>query len=223
MVTTPTRNDTNWDVSLSAALNDLQSQITTNTSNIATNTSGIAALQPTNFGALEGGYKAWTFPAEQVAGSGTIPGAGAVTLGKVLVNSAQSVSNVVFYILTGGTGLTSGQNFAGLYNSAGTLVATTADQTTNWAGTGWMNTALVGAPFSLSAGTYWVAIMSNSGTTRPTFGRNANLLSGALYNGVLSNANLRFATNGTGTTALPASITPSSNATLNVPYWFALT
>lgn len=221
MVTTPSRGDINWDVGLNAALNDLQSQITANGSGVAVNTAGIAALQPTNFGALDSGYKAWTFPAEQAGGAGSIPGAGVVTLGKVLVNSAQSVTSVALYVNTGGTGLTSGQNFAGVYNSGGTLVATTADLTAAWAGTGWMAHALSGGPYTLTQGAYWVAIMSN-GTTRPTFSRNASNLSGALYNGLLANASLRFATNGTGTTALPSLITPSSNSSLNVPYWLAL-
>lgn len=221
MVTKPQRGDISWDVTLNAALDDLQAQVTANGSSITTNTGNIAALQPTSFGALESGYKAWTFPAEQVSGTGTIPGAGAVTLGKVLVNSAQSVSSVALYVVTAGSGLTSGQNFAGIYNSSGTLVATTADLTTAWAGTGWMNHPLTGGPYSLAQGAYWVAIMSN-GTTRPAFGRNASNLSGALYNGLLTNAALRFATNGTGTTALPSNITPSSNSSLNVPHWFAL-
>lgn len=223
MVTKPDIGASGWGTTLNAALDDLQAQTTANANNTATNTAGIAALQPTNFGALESGYKAWTFPAEQVPGGGTIPGAGAVTLGKVLVNSSQSVSGIALWVATGGTGLTAGQNFAGVYNSSGTLVATTADLTTAWAGTGWMNHTLTGGPFALAAGSYWVAIMSNAATTRPTFGRGANLLSGALYNGMLSNANLRFATNGTGTTALPSSITPSSNVSNNVPYWLALT
>jgi hypothetical protein len=223
VVTTPNRGDTNWDVSLNAALNDLQTQTTNNGTLITANTASIAALQPTNFGALESGYKAWTFPAEQVAGSGSIPAAGAVTLGRVMINSTQTVTSIALWINTVGSGLTSGQNFAGIYNSSGTLVATTADLTASWgASANWQQYALVGGPFNLGIGAYWVAVMSN-GTTRPTLGRNANLLSGALYNGTLTNATLRFATNGTGTTALPSSITPSSNAALNVPYWFGLT
>lgn len=210
-----------WNTPLNAAMSDLQSQITANSSSITANTAGVAALQPTNFGALDGGYKAWTFPAEQVIGGGSIPGAGAVTLGKVLVNSSQSISSVSVYVATGGTGLTAGQNFAGVYDSNGTLVATTADLTVNWAGSGWMNHSLAGGPFTLAQGAYWVAIMAN-GTTRPTFGRNSGSLSAALYNGLLPNAALRFATNGTGTTALPSSITPASNTGTNVPFWLAL-
>lgn len=217
-ITTPQVGGDNnqWGTINNTALNTLASALTTAEGNIA-------ALQPTNFGALETGYKAWTFPAEQVVGGGSIPGAGAVTLGKVLLNSTQSVTSIALYVATGGTALTAGQNFAGIYNSNGTLVATTADLTTPWAGTGWMTHALTGGPFALSAGAYWVAVMSNAATTRPTFGRNSGSLSGALYNGLLTNATLRFATNGTGTTALPASITPASNASNNVPYWFALT
>jgi hypothetical protein len=221
MVTKPDIASQGWGPVLNAALDDLQGQITANGSSIATNTAGIAALQPTSFGPVDGGYKAWTFPAEQVIGGGSTPGAGAVTLGRLILNSTQSISSIALYVATGGSGLTSGQNFAGIYNSAGTLVATTADLTTAWGGSGWMNHSLVGGPFNLTQGYYWVAIMSN-GTTRPTFGRNSGSLSGALYNGLLSNATLRFATNGTGTTALPSSITPSSNVSNNVPYWFAL-
>lgn len=230
MTYTPIARDSqDWDVPVNAAftsqdsrLTTAEGNITTNTSNISTNTTQIAALQPTEHNALASGYKAWTFPAEQVSGTGITLTSSAVTLGRVLVNSTQSVSSVALYVVATGTSLVSGQNFAGIYNSSGTLVATTADLTTAWGSTGWMSHSLVGGPYSLTAGAYWVALVSNAATT-PAFGKNNNALSGALYNGALTAANFRFATNGTATTALPGTITPASNVTSNRPLWLGLT
>lgn len=225
------RDSQDWDAPVNAAFTSQDSRITAAEANITSNTASIgtqagqiATLQAhdTQYGAVDTGYKGWTFPAEQVSGTGIGTANGAVTLGRVKVPVAASVSGIALYIVNAGVTLTAGQNFAGIYNSAGTLVATTADLSTAWAGTGWMNHSLVGGPFNLAVGDYWIAVMSNA-TTRPNFGKNNNALSGALYNGLLSAANYRFATNGTGTTALPATITPGSNVSSNLPLWLALT
>lgn len=224
------RDSQDWDVPVNNAFTSQDSRITAaegsitaNTASIATNAGQISTLQTRDaeFSATESGYKAWSFPAEQVSGTGIGTGNGVITLARVKVPVASSITGIALYINTAGSGLTSGQNFLGLYDNNGTQVGVTADQSANWAGTGWMNAALVGGPFNVSAGYFWIALVSNA-TTRPLFGKNNNALSSALYNGLLTAANLRFATNGTGT-SLPASITPASNTGTNLPLWLALT
>lgn len=190
-------------------------------------TDGTATGGPTwstNFTAQpnDSGYLAWTFDPIAVSGTGVAPTSGVVNLTKVLVPQPISVSNVVLYVVTAGATLTAGQSFAGIYNSAGTLVATTASQSSSWNSTGRKSMALTGGPFTLTPGYYWVAFFS-VGTTPPAFAKNNNALDATLYNGTTTAARNRFATNGTATTALAGSITPGSNTALNAPFWAALT
>lgn len=170
----------------------------------------------------DSGYLAWSFDPMLISGTGIAPGSGVVNLTKILVPQPISVTNVVLYVITAGVTLTAGQSFAGVYNSSGTLVATTASQSASWNSIGRKSMSLTGGPFTLTPGYYWVAFFSN-GTTPPAFAKNNNSLDATLYNGTTTAARNRFATNGTATTALAASITPSSNTPLNVPFWAALT
>jgi len=166
------------------------------------------------------GLLAWTYDIG-VSASGSAPASGVVNLIRVNIRQAISVTNVVLAVTTAGSGLTSGQNFAGLYNSAGTLIGTSADQSASWASSGLKTIALTGGPFALSAGTFvWVAIVSN-GTTPPTLFR-TGVLAAAPVNAGFAASTARYATNGTATTALAGSITPGSNVLAGTAYWAAL-
>jgi hypothetical protein len=184
------------------------------------------ALAISPFTAADAGYLAWNFDvgASLASGAGQALGNSVITLNRVNLRTAASVTNVVVYLGTLGSGLTSGQNFAGLYNSSGTLIGTSADQTTTWntGGSGGLKTIpLTGGPFACPAGFYWVALLSNESAGTPAaFGRAGNL-SSTLQNAGLSAATLRWCTNGTGT-SLPSTITPSSNSANSSAYWAAL-
>lgn len=112
-------------------------------------------------------------------------------------------------VTTPGSGLTAGQNFAGLYNSAGTRIGVTADQSVAWTTTGEKNMALT-APVLVTAGAYYVALLAN-GTTPPAFLRMAQSASVQdIVNHGLTAATARWATGPTAQTSLPASITMAS-------------
>lgn len=195
---------TQWHTPLNAALQDLQDQIDS----------------ATEFSPQAHNLSAWTFdPA--VAQSGSTVTSGVVFLGKILLEEAASVTNIIVTLATAGSGLTSGQNFAGLYDSSGTLIAVTADQTVTWAnGTGAKTTALVGGPYSLPAGAYYGALLAN-GTTPPQFIRGHAISSSTLNIG-LTAATGRYLTSGTGQTALPASIALGSASFDFRAWWLAL-
>jgi hypothetical protein len=168
----------------------------------------------------DAGMLAWNGDPAQISGAGG-PTNNTVTLIRVNVRQAILVTNVVVAVNSAGVGLTSGQNFAGLYNSAGTLIGTSADQTTPWGTTGLKVAALAGGPFAVPAGFLWVAVLSNTGTSTPQFTRYSSPASTAVNNAGFAAAAARWATNGTGT-ALPASITPGSNALIGPSYWAGL-
>ena len=126
-----------------------------------------------------------------------------------------------------GAGLTTG--IAGLYSGAGTLLGFTGSQATAW------ETATA-APVQLSLtaeatnsltdlvpGLYWVAILA-AGTTMPSFSQapGAANTGNSLTNGrIASSAVARYATNGSGLSALPTSITPSGFTQAHVAAWWA--
>jgi hypothetical protein len=171
--------------------------------------------------ALDQGYLSWAFdPVLCTANSGSLTN-GTLYLVRVHLPVAASVTNVAMYT-TGATvaGLVSGQNFMALYTGAGALVAATADQTTNFATNGAQVRALVGGPFALAAGDYYVGVYCN-GTTNPAFAKVASIASGALANINLSAPTLRFATANTGlTTAMPATL--GGQTALTNAIWAAL-
>src|SRR4249919_4225763 len=83
--------------------------------------------------------------------------AGRLELIKVKLPAAASVTNVLMYMTTAGSGLTSGQCFGALYTEAGARVGVSADQAASWAGsTGVKTMALASGPFSCAAGNYYV-------------------------------------------------------------------
>jgi len=169
------------------------------------------------------------FLGQSLDGAGEIGGAtiltgGTVYIGAVAVRRSLTISNVWCAVGTAGATLTSNQNFMGLYNSVGTRLAVTADQTTAFGSTGLKSPALTVAQ-AVGPGIYYVAVLSN-GTTPPTLARGVTNLTNlsALHNvGNLATATARFASNATVQTSLPASLTMASNVTTGqVNYWFAI-
>lgn len=176
----------------------------------------IGQWMPTDAGYLEWVYDPALIQSGQAAASGTI------YLARVNIRDTSiSATNVTLYLQTAGTTLTASECFAGVYNSSGTLVAATADQSANWAtgGAAVHTMALAGGPFTLSQGFVWVAILANWTGTAPQFGRALNNQANQANAGFTA-ATARWATNGTGTT-LPATITPASNALNAIEWWAA--
>jgi hypothetical protein len=164
---------------------------------------------------------AWSYDPALPTNSLALSTGGVVHLVKVILRYAATINNVLYQVNTAGATLTSGQNFVGVYDSGGTRRAVSADQTTAWGSTGLMTTAMT-ASYSAAAGVYYIAFVAN-GTTGPALARLNGLAgAGATINAGLTAATYRFATNGSGNTSLPASLTLSSNSTESVPYWAAL-
>jgi hypothetical protein len=145
---------------------------------------------------------------------------GVVYLCKVKVTKPSTVvTNVLYGVTTAGSSLTSGQNFVGLYDSTGTRLAVSADQTTNYGSQG-LKTAALTSPPTVAVGYYYVALLAVGTGTQPSVAASGGV-SSAMNAGLVA-ATGRFLTSGTGQTALPSSITLSS-ATLNTgSRWAAL-
>lgn len=135
----------------------------------------------------------------------------------VRATDTRTLSNLWVHVFTAGSGLTTGQSLLGLYDSTGTLLATSGDQSTAWATTG-AKAAAISA--SVTAGnTYYVGVLS-VGTTPPALSRGSG--TGGLGNLGLTSAPYRFNTGASGQTAMPSSVTPSSLAILTSTFFAAI-
>lgn len=225
MTYTPiTRGQTDWDVPVNAAFVDQDTRITTNAANISTVSSTIAQIDATSWQADDQGFLAMSTDPILATGSSGALTSGTVYLHRFKVTSTILATNLWHVVAAAGGTLTSGQNFAALYNGSGTQLAVTADLTTDWGTTGLKTNAFTSS-VSLSAGVYYMAFLSN-GTTGVNLAKTATFTSGAALNANLSASTLRASTGGTGLTgltALPSSITMSNRSAGTNTIWFAIT
>lgn len=149
------------------------------------------------------GLLAWNTP-WWVAGTGTIlPTAGLVNVAKIIIPRAMTITNLEMHVNPVGSGLTSGQNFAGLYNASKQLLSATGDMTTLWTVTNGRKTMPLSVAQPVAAGTYYIAWYWNGGTA-PTFLRGIGT---TIANSGLAAADSHWATADTGrTTSLPSTL-----------------
>jgi hypothetical protein len=134
--------------------------------------------------------------------------AGTLYLSKLSIRNPVLISDLWFGLATAGTGTSTG-SFAGLYSSSGALLSGSSDIASQLTGTAGGIEIPLTTPQLITSGFVWAAIMSNLSSSQPLLSRGQG---GSLPNLNLTAANFRFAINGTLLSALPASITPSSNA-----------
>jgi hypothetical protein len=150
---------------------------------------------------------------------------GALTLIGVQIRKPCIVSKIDYYVAAAASGATTAENFVSLYNSAGTLLGYSADQTTNFGSTGFKTATLTAettGSLSLQPGLYWIGVLTNASTTAVSLASASPNLAAQVANGQATAANARHATNGAALTALPTSITPANNVLALAMFWAAV-
>jgi hypothetical protein len=174
----------------------------------------------------DSGMIAWTYdPAGAAQVNATLITGGSLYLMGVQVRAAATSTEAFMQQVAAGSSMTAGACFMGLINSSGTRVAVTADISGSFATANATLNPLWTSPVALVPGLYWIALLLNSTGTMPTFrlDMSANSASyGALINANLAPAQWRFANQGAGLTAIPASITPSLNSAPQIALWSAI-
>lgn len=163
------------------------------------------------------GYSAWTGDPESIQAATALV-SGTVYLRKLRIRRDITPTVLAFSISVAATGVTAGQNFAGLYASDGTRLATVGiDAAIATSGV----TEVAISPGDLEAGAFvWAAIVVNA-TGAPQLHRMSSTTTPPNAN--LTASTLRNAVNGTGQTSLPATISPASNSgTGAITWWGAL-
>lgn len=182
--------------------------------------SGVAVSAPPVTQPTDLGYQSWSYDPIGCR-AGQVLTAGVLYLARVQIRQAVSLSTIYLGMTTPGSTLTAGQNFVGLYNSTGTLVGSSADQSSSWTTGGVEKVIALSSSAAVTPGFYWVGILAN-GTTPPTLAVGTQLISN--LGGAAAGASARrFGAFGTAQTALPTSFTPSSvTALTNQTYWVAV-
>jgi len=184
---------------------------------------GGATFVPADLGLL-----AWTSdPALAVANNS--PTSGSVYGSRINIRVPVSITSITVVVGTAGTGLTASQCFLGLitgqantFGAAGTLIASTADQSTVWTTAGVQAAAaLTAGPYTLPVGFYWPVLVAN-GTTPPKFLAMTGIASNNNFGVGITASTSRVGRLATGVTTL-GNITPSSaSLTQAQAFWFGL-
>ncbi|MEU6543902.1 hypothetical protein [Streptomyces sp. NPDC046859] len=153
------------------------------------------------------GFHAWQYD-PSFASTGQLLTNGTIYLSAVYLRQTVTVAKCWFLMSTAAATPTAGQNWIGLVNASGTVLSTASLDSVITTGST-ARSATLTTPQAVAAGTYWVAIVCNA-STAPTLMRTNGMTTGT-NNANLTGASLRYATNLTGQTTLPASLTMSSN------------
>ena len=165
------------------------------------------------------GMLAWNFdPA--MAPANDILTSGEVRMIKMpSFSKAVTINSIALFVAAVAVTPVAGQNFAGIYNAAGTRLAQTADLSTPYTVAGFSLQPLT-APLAMPANTpFWVAFLSNAATNVSLAAGLSVSVRGPLVNANLTAANFRFSLGPTAQTTLPASITMSARTTLPRSPW----
>jgi hypothetical protein len=168
------------------------------------------------------GLLAWSIDIDSTP-NGVLLIAGTVYLNKIPIHYPLTATNMWVSTTSAGTGTSSG-SYVGLYSSAGSLLAYSADLGSNFY-SGNHEIAL-GTAQALSTGFVWAAVVVNQSTTQPSFRSPFNYTGPVSPNVNLTAANFRIAVpgaSGTSQTSLPASFTPSAlTNTGAAQIWFGI-
>jgi hypothetical protein len=159
------------------------------------------------------GMESWVYPpALCTGGSAAVNGTRYLT--KLYTRRARTSVAVHWAVTTAGASPVAGQNWVGIYSSAGVRLGQ-AGVDADISSSGAKRTVIAAA---YDAGFVWVAWVFNAATP-PTLARAGSFET--TPNAGLTAAALQFAVNGTSQTTLASSLTPGSNSTSGALNWWA--
>jgi hypothetical protein len=178
-------------------------------------------------GPAQAGLLGWSFPLIQAVGTASAACTNSrLYLAGIYLTAGTIVTNIWLYSEASSSGATASENFVGLYDSTGTLQAsTTAGSIDTALATAGALKCAVATPYVIPAnGLFWVGAAFNASTHNITFftptGWVTATTSSTLYqsfaNPTLTTANYLFCVNSASvTTSMPTSITLGNNSLTN--------
>jgi hypothetical protein len=174
--------------------------------------------------AADHNFAAWSFEPDLIQGSLAQITAGLSYVARIKNPLSSAVSNIHMHLTAGGGSLTSGQCFASVHNDAGTQLGITGTLHSTgaggWGDGGFKTLPIVGAPITVTPGTWLKVRWWWNGSTGPVISRAVNS-SGVITGAGLANPNFRFST-------ADASLTTTGPGTIGTmtasptAYWVAL-
>lgn len=198
MIIVPTIGQTSWGDELNDALSEL----------------ALSGFNPTDHGLV-----AWNYDPSQGSASGA-PVSGTVRMVRMpAIVQPTTVNGVALHVATGSVTPVAGQNFVGLYDSAGTRVAVSAAITTQFNTSDADAIVPFTAPYVAAAGVYYAAVLVVAATPA-AFTASSNAGSDGNFN--LTAATGRFTNGPAAQTSLPASIVMASRTLSAQSTWAGL-
>lgn len=163
------------------------------------------------------GYLGWT--ADPLLHSNAIrPQGGSLVLVRFRAAATGTIGHIGYSLIAAGSGLTSSENWLGIYDTgqtlagSATLTGSTAAQDSNFAGSaGPVSAAMASGTPAVTAGQDYFAAFLSNGTTRPQLASTIGSAAGtALANQGLSGLSLRIANGNTTYTTLPSAVTAAN-------------
>jgi hypothetical protein len=173
---------------------------------------------PSAYGLISQNYDIMQASASLVMGT-----AGTMYLYRLWIPGPCTITNALIFVTAVGVTLTSGNNRAALFDSAGNLYSgsITADQSVAWVSTGLKEMAL-GTPVVISASTFVDVGWWWNGSTAPTLARTASGVSSVQNNIKLTGNDMRIAQSSqTGLTSTAPSTTGTKTAYAQT-FWAAV-
>ena len=138
--------------------------------------------------------------------------AGRVTLVRIPIRSTITWSNIWLGLAGVDAGASLTNCYLGVYDTSGTLLATTADVSSSLSSSAVAKALPLATPFTATPGMYFIAMLLNGTWTTNSFTFKASG-AGISVNAGLSAPNLRYSNLLTAQTSLPASVTLANQAT----------
>lgn len=174
--------------------------------------------QSRGFDPVDHGLASWAYDPSLAGTSLIMSTAGRLFTVRLKVPQPITVTAIRILLSVPGPTLTAGQNFAVLFNEAGTQVGVTADQSTAWAGAaGDLDMPLTAS--AVLAGPFCTVGFYANGSTLPSF--RANSSATAVGNAGLATASSRYGLGTTGLTSTPPATVGTISAP-GAPYWVGL-
>lgn len=171
------------------------------------------AWPPAEFQPADFGLKGWAYDPALITG-GTIAVNGGLYMTRIPVRKGYNSVAVWWTVTTAGVTPTAGQNVVGIYDTDGDLL-NSVNVDAQISSTGQKRSVLAAPLLPSYVDVAWVF----NAATPPTLGRGGSFETAPNPN--LSGASLRFAKNGAGLTALPASLNMANKTTSGALNWWA--
>lgn len=173
--------------------------------------------------AADHNFNGWTFDPVAIQGSLAQITAGLSYVARIKCFSS-SITNIHMHLTAGGGSLTSGQCFASVHNDAGTQLGISGSLHSTgaggWGDGGYKTIPMVGAPISVTPGSWIKLRWWWNGSTGPVISRGINS-SGVITGAGLVNPNFRFAVADSGLTTTGPSTIGTMTASPTA-YWVAV-